>query len=120
MERSWFVAAVVSFGLLGACGSDGGSGSSSGSGGSSNSGTLSCDATCPAVLAPKCANGPVSQSDCVQGCTTVRSGPCAAEYEALAKCGGSNPKYDCTSQGQPGIIGCDAETTALWSCVFGS
>lgn len=123
------VASSLLFALvLAACGSssssgggasrEGGAGAATGSGGA-GSGMPTCDATCPGVLAAKCSGGPVDQADCVSGCQTVRAGACAAKYEALYACGGATPAYSCTSSGQVAIVGCDAQTTALWSCLAG-
>ncbi|HEX4338496.1 MAG TPA: hypothetical protein VH062_21475 [Polyangiaceae bacterium] len=127
MEKSVLAIVLVSLGLLGACGSDSGGtksgtspdGGATGAGGGSSTGLPTCDATCPGVLAAKCSAGPVSQSDCVTGCEAVRASQCAAQYRALYTCGGASPKYDCTTAGQVGLVGCDAQTAALWSCLAG-
>lgn len=126
MEKSRIaIVLVVCLGLLGACGSDSsgsknGTSPEGGTGGGSNSGLPTCDATCPGVLAAKCTSGPTSQSDCVSGCEAVRMSQCAAQYGALYTCGGSSPKYNCTSAGQVGLVGCDSQTAALWKCLSGA
>ena len=126
MEKSILARVLPFVVLIAACGSDGGSKSGSsneggvGGSGSTSSDLPSCESTCPGVLAAKCASGPVSQSDCVSGCETVRASACAAQYRALYTCGGATPSYKCTSLGQVGIAGCDDQTNALWSCLSGT
>jgi hypothetical protein len=120
MEKSKLGVFMVCLGMLAACGGDGAASSGDGgTGGGTSSGLPTCDATCPGVLAAKCSAGPTSQSDCVTGCQSVRMSACSSQYGDLYKCGGASPKYTCTTAGQVGIVGCDAQTNALWTCVFG-
>ena len=100
--------------LATACGSD-----STGSPApdSSMPGTLpSCDSLCPAVLAAKCPQGPVSQADCVSGCETIRAGKCADKYRAVYDCGGAHPVYACDAQGRTTTVGCESLMAALYEC----
>jgi hypothetical protein len=76
----------------------------------------SCASLCPAVLAPHCTRGPVSQDDCVSGCESLRMSKCADKYIALANCGGAQPVYGCDSAGQTIIIGCESASAALYAC----
>jgi len=114
--------------LVCACGSDDGSdddadddgaGGATGSGAStgSGSGIPSCDEACVGVMAANCANGPPDEAACVQGCEDVRSGPCNAQYETLADCAGSEPDYACDQGGYVTVTGCEAENTALSTCL---
>jgi hypothetical protein len=100
-----------------ACGSDGGS---SGSPGVDAGSTSSCADVCLGVMSAQCPSGPPTQEECVKGCETIRSGPCAAEYQALRDCAGSNPTYACTASGTVTVTGCESENTVLSSCLASS
>jgi len=106
--------------FVAACGSDSADAPSTDSGttGKDASSLPSCDSLCPAVLAPKCAQGPVSQSECVSGCETIRAGKCADKYLALYECGGAQAVYACDSQGRTVVIGCESASAALYACVM--
>ena len=79
-----------------------------------------CDEVCPGVLAAHCSNGPVDQADCVSGCNTVRTGPCAAQYSTLATCAGAHPAYTCDTGGNVTVTGCESHNSALLACLAGA
>jgi hypothetical protein len=106
--------------FVAACGSDdtGGTAADSGATGKDGSTLPSCDSLCPAVLAPHCAQGPVSQSDCVGGCESIRASKCADKYLALYECGGAQAVYACDSEGRTVVIGCESASAALYACAM--
>jgi hypothetical protein len=57
--------------------------------------------------------------DCVSGCETVRTGPCADDYGVLAECAGADPDYGCSQSGAVVVIGCEAENMQLLTCLAG-
>jgi hypothetical protein len=77
----------------------------------------SCAATCPAVLAAECSNGPVDQADCESGCETIRASSCVPLYKAMIECGGAKPRYTCDDAGQVIASGCEDEIEALYRCL---
>src|SRR5688572_15404691 len=101
------------------CSSDSSTGTPTDGGGSGNdAGSLpSCDALCPAVLAPKCSQGPVSQSDCVGGCQAIRASKCLDKYVVLYECGGANAVYACDSMQRTTVVGCESLMDALYTCM---
>jgi hypothetical protein len=107
--------------VVAACSSDGSDGTPSDGGATTyDAATLpSCASLCPAVLAPRCSQGPVSQDDCVSGCESIRMSKCADKYIALANCGGSQPVYGCDSTGRTIIVGCESASAALYACAAG-
>jgi hypothetical protein len=121
MAASRFVAlSLIAFSIAG-CGSDssGGKTSDGGAGGTPSNGSSICEAACPGILQAKCSGGPPSQAECVTGCDTVRTGACASLFQRFMDCGGATPKYSCNTNGNVSIVGCDSESTALWTCVMG-
>src|SRR5262245_32247032 len=94
-----------------ACGDDSGGGGGGGSTGSSG-GTLTCDDSCTAVVALGCANGPTTQNECVSGCQLEQSS-CPDEYDAVAKCAGAHPTYDCDASGYVTVVGCESQIAAV-------
>jgi len=100
--------------FVAACGSD-----DSGTPGKDASTLPSCDSLCPAVLAAKCTQGPVSQDDCISGCETIRAGKCADKYWALYECGGAHAVYACDSAGRTVVVGCESASAALYACAGG-
>jgi hypothetical protein len=110
--------AVVLF--VAACGSDSSGGApNNDAGGQGNDATTlpSCDSLCPAVLAPKCPQGPVSQSDCVGGCQAIRASKCLDKYIALYECGGVGSVYACDAMGRTTVVGCESLMDALYTCM---
>jgi hypothetical protein len=105
--------------FVAACGSDssGGTPTDGGATGSDASTLPSCDALCPAVLAPKCPQGPVSQSDCVGGCQAIRASKCLDKYVALYECGGAGSVYACDGLGRTTVVGCESIMDALYTCM---
>src|SRR5437868_1881679 len=101
-------AALVLF--VAACGSDSSGGTPNDAGGQGNDANAlpSCDAICPAVLAPKCPQGPISQSDCVGGCEAIRASKCLDKYVALYACGGAGSVYACDAMGRTTVVGCES------------
>ena len=120
--RDLFSRFLVAAALLTAsCGSDSSPGGASPDGGGS-SGTdatslPSCDALCPAVLVPKCPQGPQSQSDCVGGCQAIRTSKCLDKYVAVYDCGGVQPVYACDGMGRTTTVGCETLMDALYTCM---
>lgn len=102
--------------LFVACGSDGSSTKSHGDGGTDNGAVPSCAEICPGVVAAHCPNGPVDQADCESGCATIQSN-CASEYANLYGCAGSKPTYKCGSAIGVIVNGCEAQSSALESCL---
>jgi hypothetical protein len=103
--------------LLACGGGNSSAATAAGAAGSGGGALPSCDAVCPGVLSAKCSHGPVSQSDCVSGCQSVRASKCAAQYDALYQCGGATPRYACDSGGQVILAGCDSAAAMLYACV---
>lgn len=108
--------------FVAACGSDSASGTLADSGmpGTDANTLPSCDSLCPAVLAARCSQGPVSQSDCVSGCESIRVSKCADKYVALSECGGAQAVYACDSQGRTVVVGCESLSAALYTCAMRS
>jgi hypothetical protein len=116
---SWFLVAVALF--TSACGDDSSPGGAGTDGGSTekDAATLpSCDSLCPAVLAPKCAQGPQSQSDCVGGCQAIRASKCLEKYVAVYDCGGVQPVYACDGMARTTVVGCESLMDALYTCMM--
>lgn len=112
--RFLLVAAALS---MAACGDDS-SGTPDGGSPSADAAALpSCDSLCPAVLVPKCPNGPQSQSDCVGGCLAIRASKCLDKYIAVYDCGGAQPVYACDSMGRTTTVGCESFMDALYTCM---
>ena len=108
--------------VFASCSSDESGGTVPDSGGATkyDASTLpSCASLCPAVLAPHCTQGPVSQDDCVSGCEFIRMSKCADKYLDLANCGGAQPVYGCDGNGQTIIVGCESASAALYACNAG-
>jgi len=117
-SRFLLVAAAL---LTASCSGDSSPGGASPDGGGS-SGTdatslPSCDSLCPAVLVPKCPQGPQSQSDCVGGCQAIRASKCLDKYVAIYDCGGAQPVYACDNLGRTTTVGCETLMDALYTCM---
>jgi hypothetical protein len=104
--------AVLVSSLFVACGSDGSSTRPSGEGGT----VLSCPEACPGVLAAHCPGGPRDQADCEGGCDAILS-KCESQFYGLYQCAGTNPTYKCGSAIGVIVNGCEAQSSALESCM---
>lgn len=89
--------------------------SSSGSGASSNQ--ADCANVCPQAMLAKCSHGPPTESDCETGCAQIRAGHCGSEWDALFTCGGGTAQYTCDSNGEVSVVGCKAQSDALYACL---
>jgi hypothetical protein len=105
--------------MMAACGSESSGASPTDGGGQGNDAAAlpSCEALCPAVLVPKCPDGPVSQTDCVGGCQAIRASKCVDKHEALYACGGPGSVYACDSMGRTTVVGCESIMDALYTCM---
>lgn len=95
----------------------GGLGGAGGSGGASGN---DCASVCPKIVAAKCPNGPQTETDCENGCSTTASGQCAAQYSAVDACSksvGASAPVTCNSSGSPVITGCETQYAQLYSCL---
>ncbi len=95
---------------------DGSAGGFGGSGGGNPSVGGICEQGCVATLAADCANGPSSQSTCVNDCQSLMNGSCGALYRALQTCA-EGKAITCSAQGQPVILACATEQDAFVSCL---
>jgi hypothetical protein len=120
MIKLLFLCVVAGCGFLSACGDDSKGGVANGTGGQGGSGAGAlppCAEVCTNVIAAQCPSGPPTQADCVSGCETIRTGKCRAQYMALFECAGSNPSYDCNSNGFVFVVGCESADSALNTCL---
>jgi hypothetical protein len=74
-----------------------------------------CRRGCELTVQAACSNGPPSQAACEEDCAGLQSGPCGAEYEALASCSDGKP-ISCDASGIPVITACSDEQDAMVQC----
>jgi hypothetical protein len=75
-----------------------------------------CQRGCEATLEAACPNGPPTQTACEADCDALASGPCAAEYEALASCA-DGEAITCDASGIPAIPACSEEQSTMVACL---
>lgn len=95
---------VLVVAVMSGCGDDGGSS------------VDVCVTGCEATIAADCSNGPANQATCEADCNMLRTGTCAAEYEALLACA-DDAAVTCSANGQPVVAACAAEQMAFVACL---
>ena len=78
---------------------------------------VDCGEVCTAILAAKCAAGPVDSGVCASECEGWVAGACGVEFSSAVTCGGEPPAFVCDTGDRPTIAGCDTQFEAFYGCL---